>query len=290
MAIGTGLAMLAGSAVSAVGSASAAKKAAKATSAAADQATQLQRDIYDQTSANYAPYLNAGNDAMAAYLYEMGIGPRPTFGGTAPSIETFTETTPGSSSGAFLGNIPLGTASGASSTTKYRVGDQVFSTLSEAEDWANANKTGGTEYQGYSVSPMARYLMEEGVDSVQGAAAAGGGLYSGATLEALEKNRQQVIGADTADYFSKLFGLSNMGMSAAGNQASAGGDYANNVGSLAMTAANAKGKGYMAAGNALSGFLDDAAGIAGYYGWGQNNPMAAYASPTMTRPQPNPYY
>ena len=131
--------------------------------------------------------------------------------------------------------------------------------------------------------------MEEGVDSVQGAAAAGGGLYSGATLEALERNRQQVIGADTADYFSKLFGLGNMGMSAAGNQASAGGAYANNVGSLAMQAANAKGQGYLATGQAIGNTIGDMAGIYGYF-QGQNNPMAAYASPTMTRPQPNPYY
>ena len=57
---------------------------------------------------------------------------------------------------------------------------------------------------------------------------------------------------------------------------------------LAMQAGNAKAQGYMGAANALSGFIGDAAGIAGYYG--QNNPMAAYASPTMTGPKPNPFY
>ncbi len=301
MAIGTGLAMLAGSAVSGIASASGAKKAAKAQTAAADQATRLQRDIYNQTSENYQPYLSAGNDAMAAYLYEMGLGPRPTFGGTAPTIETIRGTpgTPANTSNS-SGSVwnpdvmksILGTGGRTGGTADtYRVGGQTFSTLAEAEEWASKNKTGGTEYQGYQQSPMAKYLMEEGVDSITGSNAAAGNLFSGASMQALENNRQQVIGADTADYFSKLFGMSNMGMSAAGNQASAGGAYANNVGNLAMQAANAKGQGYMASANAMSGFINDAAGIAGYYGWGQNTPQSAYASPTMeTRPKPNPYY
>lgn len=291
MAIGTGLALLAGSAISGVASASGAKKAAKAQTAAADQATQLQREQFEQTTANYKPYLSAGNDAMAAYLYEMGLGPKPMFGATAPSIETIK--TPGTKSvmnplSGFGGEDHRGITYTPGSTT-YKVGDKTFSTLSEAEDWANANKTGGTEYGGYTQSPMAKYLMEQGVDSITGSAAASGGLFSGASMEALENNRKTVIGADTSDYFSKLFGLTNMGMSAAGNQASAGSAYAGNVGNLAMQAANAKGQGYMGAANAFGGFINDAAGIMGYYGQ-QNNPMAAYASPTMTGPKPNPFY
>lgn len=288
MAIGTGLALLGGAALSGAASASAAKKAAGAQTKAADQATQLQRDIFEQTTENYKPYLSAGNDAMAAYLYEMGLGPKPTFGGTAPTIETVVGrptiekyTTGGPSDKQYTKTRTV------DGPTTYKVGDKTFSTLSEAEAWADANKTGGTEYGGYTQSPMAKYLMEQGVDSITGSAAASGGLFSGASMEALEKNRQTVIGADTSDYFSKLFGLTNMGLSAAGNQAGAGSAYANNVGNLAMQAGNATAQGYIGAGNAMSGFINDAAGIYGYY---QNNPMNAYASPTMVKPQPNPFY
>jgi hypothetical protein len=279
MPIGSGLALLAGSAISAGVSANAAKKTAAATGKAADQATALQRDIYDRTTENYAPYLAGGNDAMAAYLFEMGLGPRPMMGGTTPTIETITS--PMQSVGGVDGLSSFGGLSNGSGQrggmTQYKVGGQTFSTLKEAEDWAAKNKTGGTEYGGYSTSPMAKYLLEQGVDSVQGSAAAQGGLYSGATLEALEGNRRTVIGADTADYFSKLFGTANMGMAAAGNQAGAGSAYANNVGSLAMGAAQAKGQGYMGAANAISTGIGDMAGIYGY----MQNPMAAYAAPTM---------
>ena len=249
--------------------ANAAKKAAKAQSAAADQATQLQREMFDQTTANYRPFLDAGKDAMAAYLYEIGLGPKPTFGGTRPQIEEFNVGGNQSASGAYVGGV-----------TKYRVNGQEFSTIGEAEDYANANVTGGREYAGYSMSPMAKYLMEQGSDDIRGMAASSGGLYSGAALEALENNRKTVVNADTSDYFAKLFGLTNVGMSAAGNQAGAGQAYAGNVGNLQMQAAQAKGQGYMGAANAWGNTLGDMAGIYGYFGQ-QNNPMNAYAAPTL---------
>lgn len=281
------IALAGASLASGVISAGAAKKSAAATSEAAGEATALQRDIYDQTSENYAPYREAGNDAMAAYRYEMGLGPKPMMGGTRPTIETVTipgQPTPGLPGGTTSNGFPqLGGASGGllggttGGSTQYKVGGQTFSTLGEAEAWADKNKTGGTEYAGYSMSPMARYLMGEGVDSIQGAAAASGGLYSGASLEALESNRRTVVGADTADYLSKLLGTANMGMAASGNQAGAGSAYANNVGNLQMQAAQSKGQGYMGAANAMTGTIGDMAGIYGY----MQNPMSAYAAPTM---------
>jgi hypothetical protein len=291
MAIGTGLLLAGASLLGGAVSSNAAKDAAEGNQAAANAATNLQRDQYNQTTANYAPYLGAGNQAMAAYLYEMGLGPKPTFGGSTPAIETYYQTRPGTTSsgainlsnpGSFMsalfgGGMTKSGSTGSTSTPMYRVNGQSFSTLAEAEAFAKANSTGGMEYQGYSQSPMARYLMEEGVDSIEGSAAGQGGLYSGATLEALEGNRKQIIQADTADYFQKLFGLTNMGMSAAGNQAGAGQAYAGNVGNLQMAAANASGQAKQQSAQAWNSTLGDMAGIYGY----MQNPMAAYAAPTM---------
>ncbi len=276
---GPAIALAGASLASGVMGANAAKKGAAAQSKAAKDATALQSKIYEETKQNYSPYLTAGNDAMAAYLYEIGLGPRPMMGAVAPAIETFIE--PGKSGTAL--NLPGGIGNpisigGGKDVTKYRVNGQVFGTLEEAQKYANANRTGGTEYQGYSVSPMAKYLMEQGVDSIQGSAAAGGGLFSGATLKALEDNRRTVIGADTADYFAKLFGLTNMGMAAAGNQAGAGSSYANNVGNLQMQAGAAKAAGYAGQAQAIGNTIGDMAGIYGYF----NSPTAAYSAPTMS--------
>lgn len=312
MAIGTGLLLAGASAVGGIASASAAKKAGKDQRAAADAATKLQRDQFEQTTENFAPFLGAGRDAMAAYLYEMGLGPKPTFGGTPAAIETFTVPGTGSQNGPFginrnvrpasrdragfgmsSGGRPQGLSrgddKGAASQTRYRVGSNEFATLSEAEEFAKKNHVGGTEYGGYSTSPMARYLLEKGKEGIQGAAAAAGGLFSGATLEALEADRRRVIGADTADYFSRLTGLTSMGLGAAGNQANAGQAFAGNVGNLQMNAAQASGNARLGAASAFNNTLGDMAGIAGYF----SNPMAAYAAPTMRsspRPVANPRY
>lgn len=286
-------ALVGGSLASSVIGANAAKKAGQAQAAAADAATNLQREIYNDTTERFAPYLGAGNNALAAMLYEMGLGPKPTFGATAPAIEEVTTTTPRRNvkpqpqvgdSPAF-GGI-LNNKKGGKTTTTFKVGDKTFETRSAAEEWANANKTGGTEYGGYTQSPMARYLMEQGVDSIEGSAASSGGLFSGATLQALEDNRRRVISADTGDYFARLMGMTNMGLGAAGNQASAGANYASNAGSTMMAAGNARADAALGRGQAFQTGISDMAGIMGFMQG--SNPMAAYTSPTLMATSPRP--
>ena len=250
---------------SGVAQASAAKSAASKSRKAADQATQLQRDTFNQTTANFRPFLGAGRDALSAYLYELGLGERPTVGATRPGIE--------------------------STRDGFAVGGKTFSTLAEAEAEAERATTGGTLYGGYEMTPAARYLLEQGTDQIQGAAAASGGLFSGASLKALEDNRRRVVSADTADYFNRILGVAGMGQAAAGGQASAGQAMAGNIGNIAQSSAAQQGAVSMAGANAFSGMLGDMAGIYGYL----QNPMAKFAGSTLApttsiRPPPNPFY
>lgn len=255
MAIGTIGALLAGSIGSAAIGASASKRAGDTAARGARGAQKLQERIYNEQSANYAPYRQSGNNAMAAILYEMGLGPKPTVGGTAPEI---TQTQSGRK-------------------TSYGVGGQSFSSMSAAEAYADANKTGGTEYAGYSESPMAKYMLEKGMEGIDGSASARGNLYSGATLSALENDRQRVIKADTGDYFNRLFNIKDTGLQAAGNQGQAGSNYASNAGNAMMQGANAQAGGIMGQGQAFQTGISDAAGIYGYF----SNPMQAYAKPAL---------
>ena len=285
----------AGLASSAIG-ANAAKKAGEAQARSADAATNLQRDIYNETTERFKPYVEAGGNALQAVLYEMGLADRPVFGGTTPEIETFQETipaTPGSPGGPMggpLGARPSGKYEGGSNSNrgtpartvdKFRVGDRTFETRSAAEEYAAANKTAGREYGGYTESPMFKYMMERGTDSIQGSAAARGGLFSGATLQALEDNRRELVSADTGQYFARLAGLTDMGLGAAGNQASAGQNFANNAGNSMMAAGQARANGMLGAAQSWQTGISDVAGAAGYFGWGQSNPMAAYSAPTL---------
>lgn len=57
--------------------ASSAKSAAKAQSQSADAQVALQREIYDDTTARFAPYLKAGGTGLEAYMHELGLGAAP---------------------------------------------------------------------------------------------------------------------------------------------------------------------------------------------------------------------
>lgn len=54
-----------------------ASKSAEAQTNAANNDLALQREIYDDTSQKFQPYLESGNNALAGYNYELGMGERP---------------------------------------------------------------------------------------------------------------------------------------------------------------------------------------------------------------------
>jgi hypothetical protein len=79
-----------GSLAAARGQARAASDAARSQTRAANEDVALQRETRDLIRDDLSGYRRGGADANAAYLFEMGLGPRPTFGGAAPKIESFT--------------------------------------------------------------------------------------------------------------------------------------------------------------------------------------------------------
>lgn len=301
MAIGTtALAIggsLAGSAIQGMG----AKSAAKAQQKAADQQIALQREIYDDTTQRYAPFYDSGTNALAAYNYELGLGPRPTFGGTAPQIETVV--TPGSAT-ALQGAAPFGRMFGtraedrnayqamvnrrnpqsAPSTTAYNVGGNSFATLEEAQAWANANKTGGAAYGGFQKTPGYDFRLNEGLDAIQAGAAARGGLYSGAAMKALQQHGQDYATSEYTPYLNRLAGMTDMGSAAAGNMANAGANMGAGVGSALASKGNAQAAGSIGFGNAINGGIQN---MLGYMNYQQNLNTAPASSP---RPVPNPWY
>lgn len=262
------------------------------------QQVALQDKIYEQTVDRYEPFYEGGLTAFEALLYEMGLGPRPTVGGDPLEVVEFqdsAESFPTFEFGRGRNTTPEDLATGAQplpeNITRYRVGDQVFNTRAAANEYAAANAAGGTQYGGYEASPMFRYLMETGVENIEAGAAAAGGLYSGATAEAMDDYRYDMTAADLDRYIANLFGMTSIGTGAAGNQSAAGANYAagasNAIGQGAAAQANAA----IAQGNAWQGMFSDLAGVYGY----SQSPMAAYAAPTASyapttslRPQARP--
>lgn len=82
--VGTAVAGVAGSAMSS----NAAGKAADAQSQAAADSNQLQREQYEQNTANFQPYLDAGNAGLNALLYRLGLGTGSTASGGGGRVQT----------------------------------------------------------------------------------------------------------------------------------------------------------------------------------------------------------
>lgn len=84
---------------------------------------------------------------------------------------------------------------------------------------------------GYSMelTPGAKFLMEQGRDITEGGAAGGGNLYSGATLEALEKQRMGLAATDRDTQMAQLMTLGGVGMNAANARAGIRSDYTGRI-------------------------------------------------------------
>lgn len=281
--IGAGASLLGG-----VMQSSAASSAADAQTQAANRQIDLQKEIYDQTSQNFSPWLDGGNDANAALLYEMGIGPKPMVGGTAAQVETYQ--IPGKPSVYTQGgNVSSGyqqpgsegdginpgyyTAPVAASTG-YRVGGNNFGTMEEAQAYANANKTGATEYGGFQKSPGYDFQFSQGMDALQSTAAARGNLLSGATLQSAQTFGQGLANQDYANWYNRLAGISQSGQAAAGNQANAASNYGQQAGNALAGIGNAQSAGAIAQGNAWSGALNGLSGSFGYMSGQKSTPQS----------------
>ena len=271
----------------------AARIAAQSAQRIADQQIGFAQGVYDDSTANFAPFLDAGTNALAAYNYEMGLGDAPTFGGTAPEIETIYGNQNALAGGMFGGGFSSPAMDrlpdnirqqimergrgrfGQQQPQGYRVGDQTFSTMEEAQAYANANRTGGFQYQGIEMSPGARFALEQGVGEVDASAAHRGSLQSGATLAGLERLRFGMAAQDRENQLNRLGGMVDMGQGSAGMQATAGNAFAGQanaaLGQLgaglqqsAYATGNAQAQGAIGAGNALAagqtGFADNIMG------------------------------
>lgn len=252
--------------------ATSANKAAKEQGRAADQQYQLQKDIYEDTKGRFQPYEQAGNNALAAYLYEMGLGPAPTVGGTTPSIETVTVPGGGGPGQAMADAWPFRsrrTSEGdvypanrpPASRTLYRVGGKDFATMEEAQAWADANKTGGTEYGGFTATPGYDFRLQSGQDSINALAGARGGLFSGKTLQDLSKFNQNIASDEYGAYLGRLGGLVDMGQASAGNQAQAGNAFAAGASNALAAKGNAASAGAIGVNNALQQGLQTGLGL-----------------------------
>lgn len=80
-----------------------------------------------------------------------------------------------------------------------------------------------------SMSPAARFALEQGLDSVEAGAVSGGSARSGATIAALEKLRMGMAAQDRETQLDRLMGIADQGLSARTSMAGERNNYAGNM-------------------------------------------------------------
>lgn len=260
--------------------ASAAKKAASQQAAAAQQDLDFQRETRDLIFDRTDPFYQSGITAQNALNFELGLGSRPMMGGTAPQVETFTETMsmgqPAQSAMPRFGpgrggeearrewenarrivQLGGGGASQPQSVTRFRVNGQTFNTMDEAQAFANANTTGATPYQGFQATPGFQFALDQGNNSVNALAGARGGLNSGRTLQDLSTFNMGMANQEYGNFLNRLTGLAGAGQSAAGMQANAATNAASGVSNALSGIGNAQSAGTIGAANGIAGGINN---------------------------------
>lgn len=249
--------------------------AADAQTAAAQMQVDLEREIYNDTTQRFEPYYQGGMDFQNALRYELLGGPTPTFGGSAPGIRTETRTVnTGGNRARNKNGSPLlwgdeergdlKSSPGTRNATYYYVGDKRFGSREGAQNYADAHRTGGYEYQGFQETPGYQFALDQGQAAIDGSAAARGNVFSGATLKAQQEYGQGLANQEYGNYLNRLTGQASQGMSAAGNLATAGANYASGAGNAYANMGNAQSAGIIGQGNALTSGLNSAISAYGY--------------------------
>lgn len=130
-----------------------------------------------------------------------------------------------------------------------------------------AQQDSGITPQEVLSDPGYQFGMDQGMRALQGSAAARGGLYSGATMKALNKfgndyattkfgdvfNRKQTV---IGNNFNRAMGAAGMGQAGVQQTQQAGTNYANNVSQNLLSNANFQGAAGMAQANAWGNLLN----------------------------------
>lgn len=260
--IGGGLSLIGG-----IAGSKSANKSADAQVKASQQAAALQKEMFDTTRGDLAPWRETGANALSALAYETGLGARPTFGGSktaAPAIQEIR--TAGVKPETFaqmrmrLQQNPTSRAptSGLEST-RYSVGGKTFGDMASATKFANSQvkTTPGTPYRGFEATPGYAFRFGEGTKAVERSAAARGALDSGATQKALTRFGQGIAADEYTNYINRLSALAGTGQTATAQTGAFGQASANNQSDALMAGGAARASGYAGSNNALQGTLQN---------------------------------
>lgn len=213
-------------------------KAASAATQAADKSAEIQKYMYDQSRADYAPWRTVGTNALGKLAKIYGVSPDSLM----PSF-----------------NIPTqGGVMGQYGITDYMSGYgqvQGPSGVAGQTGYPTAQPTQAQPFdpfEDFYASPDYKFRLQEGMKAIERSAAARGGLRSGATMKAIGNYSQGVAAGEWGNYVNRLSALAGIGQQATQDTAQIGQNYAGNMSNIYGNAGNARASAYANTGNAIN--------------------------------------
>ena len=112
-------------------------------------------------------------------------------------------------------------------------------------------------YAGFQSTPGYQFQLDEGMRALEGSAAAGGNVRSGATMKAAMGFGQGLANQDYGNYMNRLQGQVGMGQASAAQTAAAGANATAGISNALGAQGNAKSAGIIGANNAWQGGINN---------------------------------
>lgn len=247
-----------GSAVVGAGSSIVAgNKAANAQKQAAQQSSDVQRYMFDQSRADQAPYREVGTAALGklAEMYGVGTGGGVDWGGYFKSLDDPAQRD-------YLMNWS-GAPGSLGKMTPEEYGKFYYTNDLRGKQANDPNYTGAdlsqfkggvANYGGFTASPGYQFRLDEGQKAIERSAAARGGLNSGATMKALNNYAQNTASAEYENYANALRSMAGIGQTSAAQTGALGVQTGQAIGNNIMNAGNARASSYANTGAAINNF------------------------------------
>lgn len=231
-----GVASIGGALLSSSSNSKAIDKASDAQAAATREATQLQRDIYQQNVGYQTPYLNTGNAAMAQMNALLGL--------QTPAIPAYAPQTPG------------GTQTTQPVAQEPVWSDNLFQRFAQKARWQQQQNqqqqpvtpplttptitqpTAQAAYDAWKANTGYTTRLNEGMNALNAQWAGRGTLQSGAAGLAFQRAGQDYATNQFGQYYGMLAGQQQLGPGAANALSGVGTNYANAAGNLAIQNGN----------------------------------------------------
>jgi hypothetical protein len=127
------------------------------------------------------------------------------------------------------------------------------------------NQLAGPDYSAFYQSPDYQFRLTEGLNAVQGSAAARGGLYSGNALRGITDYGQGLAASEFGNYVNRQLALAGMGQAATTQAGNAAMTTGTNISNLLVGQGNARASGIIGQTNAIAGGVNDLASLYGMY-------------------------